>query len=134
MTAEVADMPAAERKLDDRGQSYLVTEQMATHGASPLPRVHLSLHGLPTIGNERWIVTALASLGVLGGLALALSAALARRKPVRSNTPDAVRAELLERYAELERARRAGDVGPKTYERAHREIIDAIARSFAAPV
>ncbi len=104
MTAEVADMPPAERKLDDRGQSYLVTEQMATHGANPLPRVHLSLHGLPTIGNARWVVTSIASFGVLGGLALALSAARARRKPSRSNAPDGARAELLERYADLERA------------------------------
>jgi hypothetical protein len=134
MTAEVADMPAAERKLDDRGQSYLVTEQMATHGASPLSRVHLSLHGLPTVGNARWVVTILASFGVLGGLALALSAAAARRKPSLSNAPESARAELLERYAELERARRAGDVGPKTYERAQREIIDAIARTLALPV
>ena len=131
MTAEVAGMPAAERKLDDRGQSYLVTEQMATHGASPLTSVRLSLHGLPTIGSERVVVTLIAALGVLGGLALALSSTLSRRKPAASNAPDAVRAELLERYAELERARRSGEVGPKTYERAAREIIEAIARTFA---
>jgi hypothetical protein len=133
MTAEVADMPPAERKLDDRGQSYLVTEQMATHGASPLPRVHLSMHGLPTIGNERWVVTVIAAFGVLAGLALALGAAFTRRKPSNSGSGDAARAELLERYAELERGRRSGDVGPKTYERAQREIIDAIARTFVAP-
>jgi len=131
MTAEVADMPAAERKLDDRGQSYLVTEQMATRGASPLPRVHLSLHGLPTIGNERWFVTSIAAFGVLAGLALALQAARGRRKPTKVGAGDAARAELLERYAELERSRLAGDVGPKTYERAKRELIDAIARTFA---
>ena len=31
----------------------------------------------------------------------------------------------------LGRAHAAGDIGPKTYERARRELIDAIARSLA---
>ena len=37
----------------------------------------------------------------------------------------------LEELEELERARAEGEVGPKTYERARREIIDGIARTLA---
>ena len=42
------------------------------------------------------------------------------------------RARLLADLEELERARAAGDIGPKTYERARRELVDAIARTLAA--
>jgi hypothetical protein len=38
---------------------------------------------------------------------------------------------VLEEIQDLEIARRKGDVGPKTYERAHRELIDALALQLA---
>jgi hypothetical protein len=45
----------------------------------------------------------------------------------------AAREALLEDLAGLERAHAAGEVGPRTYERARRELIDALARVLAGP-
>ena len=42
------------------------------------------------------------------------------------------RAQLLAALEALELGHRDGTVGPKTYERAHRDLIDDIARTFAA--
>jgi hypothetical protein len=39
---------------------------------------------------------------------------------------------LLDELAELERARTDGSVGPKTYERARRELMDSLARLILA--
>ena len=41
------------------------------------------------------------------------------------------RQRLLGELEELERARQRSEIGPKTYERARRELLDAIARTFA---
>jgi len=42
----------------------------------------------------------------------------------------AERQRLLEDLEDLERAHLSGEVGPKTYERARRELVDAIARTL----
>jgi len=58
--------------------------------------------------------------------------AFARHKSSRTGSePDGARASLLEELANLERAHTAGAVGARTYERARRELIDALAFSLA---
>jgi hypothetical protein len=39
---------------------------------------------------------------------------------------------LLDELEDLERSRLSGDVGPKTYERMRRELLDALARTLSA--
>jgi hypothetical protein len=52
------------------------------------------------------------------------------RKPSRRDRRNE-RARLLAELEDLERARLAGDVGPKTYESARRTLLDGIAKTFA---
>ena len=42
------------------------------------------------------------------------------------------RAAFLDELADLEQAHARGDIGPKTYERARRELVDQIALTLAA--
>jgi hypothetical protein len=90
----------------------------------------VGIHDLPTPGPGRLIAFALAACGIAAGLAFAFGYA---PKPAASKTSArARRAAVLEDLAELERARAIGEVGPKTYERSRRQLIDALSRTLAA--
>jgi hypothetical protein len=124
----VAGFPDAERRTDAQGQRLLVTEKQVRRD-EPLSTVHVSLDGLPTPGPGRIVATGLA------GLLVALGFAFGVRRSTEGTGPSgdkARRSRLLAELADLERARKQGDVGPKTYERARREIIDAIASTLDA--
>jgi hypothetical protein len=88
------------------------------------------LEGLASPGPGRLVATGLAGLAVTVGLAFAFGAG---GKPSRLSHDKGLRNELLAELLDLENARKAGDVGPKTYERARRELIDAIARTLDSP-
>jgi hypothetical protein len=119
----VAGFPDAERKADAQGQRLLVTEKQVRRD-EPLTSLHVTLEGLPTPGPARIVATSLAGLMVVLGFSLALGGTA---RPSRGASEKARRLQFLAELADLERARRAGDVGPKTYRRARRAIIDAIA-------
>jgi hypothetical protein len=121
----VAGFPAAETRHDAQGQSFLVTERRMRPEDPRLNVLTLGIHDLPTPGPGKYVASALAAVGVTLGLALALS----KRGRTRRIDATAGRRALLEELAELEYAHSAGDVGPKTYERARRELIDALART-----
>jgi hypothetical protein len=57
-----------------------------------------------------------------------------RRRPITRRGPrgdDGARTStVLDELAELERAHRAGDVGPKTYARTRRELLERLARAL----
>jgi hypothetical protein len=130
MRLVVTGFPEAEPRTDAQGERVLITEKQMRRDDAPLTHVHVELRDLPTPGPGRIIATMLAGLGVLAGLGYAFSS----RKAVKpADATKEVRARLLADLEELERAHRAGDVGPKTYERARRELIDSIARSLVAP-
>ena len=121
--------PEAEPRTDAQGQRILITEKQLRRDETPLTRVHVEMLDLPTPGPANKIATALAAFGVLAGLGYAFTAKKAA-KPAATSKEE--RARLLAELEELERAHRAGDVGPKTHERARRELIDAIARTLVA--
>jgi hypothetical protein len=73
-------------------------------------------------------VTLLALATVILGFVLAF----AGRRPEPARGERSSRAAILEELAALERARAAGDVGPKTYERGRRELIVALARALSS--
>lgn len=127
MQLVVDGFPAASTELNEGGQRILATTKRANDNDPPIGKLRVSLRGLPTKGPATRIVTVLALFGIVVGVYLALRL----RGTTRKGEDRTDRARLLEDLQELEVARRKGDVGPRTYERAHRELIDALARQLA---
>ena len=125
----VGGFPATEVKRDQQGQSFLVTEKHLKPEDARLATLSIGIHDLPSPGPGRFVASFLAAIAVIVGLVVAFGRGLAQAKarPVDQTARTAV----LEELAELERGRRSGEIGPKTYERAYRELIDALARVLA---
>lgn len=124
MILEVPGYPPPQSTSDGAGQRVLVTERQVRRDDPPQRTVSVILRGLPTEGPGKLIATVLAAGGLLFGLVLG-----AKRPPDRDRRRQ--RDRLLGELDELERGRRTGDIGPKTYERARKELIDALAQTFA---
>lgn len=121
---EVPGFPPPQSTNDGQGQRALVTEKQVSKNEAALKSVEVIIKGLPTEGPGKIIATLLSGAGLLFGLVLGT------KKPAKTDKKTE-RARLLAEIEELERAKLAGDVGPKTYERARRELLDALARTFA---
>jgi hypothetical protein len=111
-----------------QGQRFLVTERRVRPDEPKLTSLSIGIHGLPTEGPDRAVATFLSACAVAAGLAYAFSR---RPMPLASGDADAARDVLLDELAALERARVAGEIGPKTYDRVRRELVDALARTLA---
>jgi hypothetical protein len=124
------DFPPTDVRRDSQGQAFLVTERRMRPDDTRLQSIGIAVHDLPTPGPGRLVATTLAT----GAVALGVLLAFARRKPkgADSDSDDDARSSLLEELALLERAHAAGAVGVRTYERARRELIDALAFVLAA--
>jgi hypothetical protein len=122
--------PAAEVRHDAQGQTFLVTERRLKPDDARLDSLSIGIHDLPTPGPGRLLASLLAACGVGVGLVFASSK---RPRSTDQGASGAARDALLEDLAGLERAHAAGEVGPRTYERARRELIDALARVLAGP-
>ncbi|MGK3969741.1 hypothetical protein WMF38_32855 [Sorangium sp. So ce118] len=134
MTLNVAGFPAAQRTQNRDGKKILITEKQSSRAEGGLRTIEITLAGLPTPGVGRWVALLLAGATVVGGAALNL----VRRREADRGPDDEERRELLEardalldEFVELERARKRGDVGPKTYERVRGALLDALARIVA---
>jgi hypothetical protein len=136
-----ADFPPPEVRHNDRGQSFFVTERRIVPEGRRLSSIAIGLHDLPSPGPGRLVASLLASFGIAFGLWLSLRRAMRARRD-RTTPGDqrqsqakvdagVMRKSVLEEIALLEQARTAGDVGPKTYERARRELIDALALTLS---
>lgn len=123
MMLEVPGFPTPQPTSDGAGQRVLITELQLKREDKPVTSVTVAVRGLPTTGPGRWIASFLA----LGGLAYGV--VLGSRKPAKGD-PKKERERLLADLESLERAHAAGDIGPKTYERARRELVDEIARTL----
>ncbi|MGD0677975.1 MAG: hypothetical protein ABSC94_21385 [Polyangiaceae bacterium] len=117
-----AGFPAAELRRNNQGQSFFVTERRARPDDSKMATISIGLRDLPTPGPGARIATALAAIGVAIGLAFAL---VKRGAPQDGSA--IARQSLLDDLGALERAHASGEVGPNTYERARRELLDSIA-------
>jgi hypothetical protein len=116
-----ADFPPSDVRRDTQGRRFLVTERHMRPEEPRLTALSVGIHGLPEAGWGRWLATVLAACAVVGGVVLGA-------RPGKPADSAAYKTALLEDLASLERARSAGEVGPKTYERVRRELIDALAR------
>ncbi|WP_148314521.1 carboxypeptidase-like regulatory domain-containing protein [Sorangium cellulosum] len=131
MTLNVAGFPAAQRTQNRDGKKILITEKAGNRADGGLRTIEITLGGLPTPGVGRWIALVLAGAAVIGGAALNF----VRRREADRGPDEEERRELLEardalldEFVELERARKRGDVGPKTYDRVRTALLDALAR------
>ncbi len=129
MTLTVPGFPAAEPRFDPEGQRLLVTEHQIQRDDAPLRRLRVTIGNLPTQGPGAKVAAGLAALGVLAGLGLAFT----QRRPwkAKRELDKLERSQLLEELEELEAMHATGEIGPKTYERARRELIDLLARTLS---
>ncbi|HEX7667300.1 MAG TPA: hypothetical protein VF407_22365 [Polyangiaceae bacterium] len=112
---------------DGEGNRVLVVDKQMRPNDAPLKSLSVTLHDIPTPGPARFVATGIAAVGIVFGLVLTTRR---RTKNEDKGGSKKERLRLLADLEDLERAKIAGDVGPKTYERARREIIDAIARTL----
>jgi hypothetical protein len=124
-----AGFPPPDVRHDAQGQSFLVTERHLKPDDARLESLSIGIHDLPTPGPGRLLASLLAACGVCVGLVLGTR----RGRLASLEASGASRDALLEDLADLERARATGEVGPRTYDRARRSLIDALARTFGAP-
>jgi hypothetical protein len=123
MVLSAEGFPAAQSTTNAQGQRLLVTERQLRRDDASLRQLRVSLRNLPTPGVGRIIAT------LLSAGAVALGFIFGARKS-RGHDPTGLRTKCLDEIAALEAARRAGDIGPKTYDRARRELLDQLARTF----
>ena len=126
MHLSVEGFRAAQASTDQQGQRVLVTQKEASRDEGGMADVRIHLTEIPTQGDAPLYVT-FASAGVM---MLGLGLAFSKRQSGRGSDAKAERARLLAEIDDLERARAQGVIGPKTYERARRELVDAIARTL----
>lgn len=125
MGMEVEGFDPVKTSTDGMGQRALVTEKQLRREDAPVKSIKVMIKGLPTEGPGKVIATLLAFSGLVMGLVLG-----SRKAPPRDTKRE--REQLLAALEGLELAHREGGIGPKTYERSRRELIDDIARTFAA--
>ncbi len=117
ITAEPAKAPD--------GKDVLITRRVMKPGESQLSRIRIQLDGLPVLGPGRWIALGLSLLIALLGVG-----ALFRKNSQRGSIDerDEARQTLLEEMRFLKSAYANKDIGPRTFEQTHREILVALAR------
>jgi len=125
MGMEVEGFEPTKLSTDGMGQRALVTEKQLRREDPPVKSLRLTIKGLPTEGPGKFIATLLALSGLVVGVVLGV-----RKAPPRDTKRE--RQQLLTALEGLEQGHRDGTIGPKTYERARRELIDDLARTFAA--
>lgn len=133
MRLVVDGFPEAELQNDVQGQRILATQKQAKRDGPQLQDVRVSLENIPVPGPARFIATGLTILVLAAGLVLATTGPRASGASASRRRDSALRDILLADLEDLERAYRAGDIGPKTYQRARRDLVDALAQTLATP-
>ena len=125
MDMEVEGFTKTKPSNDGLGQRALIAEKQFSREEPPTKTIKVTIRGLPTEGPGKVVATFLALSGLVTGIVLG-----ARKSAPRDTKRE--RQQLLGALEALEVGRQDGSVGPKTYEKARREIIDDVARTFAA--
>lgn len=129
MGLEVTGFPAAQRVEGRDGKSLLVTEKTAQRAEGGLKFLEITVSGLPTPSNTRWLALGLAGLLLAGGAAYSAKKREAGEldDDMRKDLEEAQQA-LLDEIVALERAHTAGEVGPKAYARIRGALVEALDR------
>jgi hypothetical protein len=126
MTLNVPGFEPVQEARGPEGTKVLVTRRAMTPGQGLLQTIDVQLSGLPMVGPERWYAVALAIALAAAGLWFATGPA--RRSQLGRSDVRKARKLLLEDLAALEQAKQRELVGPQTYERARRDLLQALAR------
>lgn len=130
MGVEVSGMTPAQPTVREDGRRLLVTGRQLKPGEPEMKELSIRLTGIPTPGPARWYAAGLAiALGAFG-LYIGLGGDKAQGSAEALSPDDVARAKklLLDELVALEQARASDQIGPKTYESAHRTLIDALTR------
>ncbi len=128
MKLAVPGFREAVSQTNEEGQRELVTMKQLNDNEPPPKRLKIGIEDLPTPGPTRLVGSALAAVGILAGIYLATQK---RARGAAKASARRDRERILDEVAHLERAHARGDVGPKTYERARRELVDELATVLA---
>jgi hypothetical protein len=133
MGLEVQGFGPAQRTQAQDGRRMLVTQKQAARMDGGLREAVITLSGLPTPSPARWVAAGIAAALVLGALAQRRARAKGElidpaEQAERLRELRQAQASLLDEVVALEKAKREGSVGPKTYERVRRALVDALAR------
>lgn len=126
-----SDGMTAPKTEELQGQRVLTIDWDQLDARSSIKEFRIRLHDIPESGLPAWLMRSGVGLAAL----ISLSAIVVVRSGKRRNDARArkdSRAALLAELSDLERAHQQGDLGPKTYERARRELVDQIALTLAA--
>ncbi len=128
MELAVAGFPEARVMTNRDHERVLVTQVQAGRSGVPLiDRVDIRVGGLATRGNGRWISLWLA-LGVAG---IGVSVAVRGKRQEgggRGGDVQQAREVLFAELVKVEKAFRAGRIGPETHRQAQQTLLDALAR------
>jgi hypothetical protein len=129
MGLEVGDgFPQADVKRSENGDRVLVTMKMIQRGEETIKKLSITLTGLRVPSAGRWVAVAIALLFAgIGGLAARGDIHIASAEKVQGDRARA-RELILRELVLVERAKASGELGPNAYERAHRALLDALAR------
>jgi hypothetical protein len=127
MGMRVENFDPAEPTQDNNGQRLLLTERQLHAGDAQLRDLGITLSGLPTHGVGRWVAVALAVVAFGWGIEASRRGS---ERPQELDPESVARARevLIEELVLLEKARRAQEIGPVTYETARRQLVTALSR------
>jgi hypothetical protein len=128
MGLEVDGFEPSQVSVGPSGDRVLVTRKLAARGEATVAPFTATLTGLPVPGPGRWIAILIAlAFGSAGGAAAAGKWRFVSSERIQSDKARA-RELLLDELVALARAKERGEVGPQTYERTHRSLMDALTR------
>lgn len=129
MTLAVRGFPAPTARRNEDGRRVLATgARIASSAESLAQQLVIVVDGLPTPGPGRWVALVLSFGLFAGGLVARSRGNRAVVQGLCGAEVEAGRVLMLDEVVALERARNEGRIGPRTYERARRELVDALAR------
>lgn len=114
------------RPRDWQGQRLLEVQRELRRNEPALRALSVRLDNIPEPGLPKWLLhagVALAALLALGGALFAWREKPASEKVLRQEE----RERILDELSALQRARAAGEVGPKSYDKIYRELVDRLA-------
>jgi hypothetical protein len=128
MGLEVEGFEQPREDRGPRGDRVLVTRKVVGRGEPEVGSFRIVLTGLPAPDEGRWVAVIIAlTFAAFGGLAAAGKLKLVSSERLESDQARA-RDLLFEELVTLDRARKDGEIGPNAHERAHRMLVDALAR------